>query len=133
MTGVLTSLLKNAEESITTSADWVARAAEEKARRDGLLENPGTYIGRAALLREHLRAAHDAVGAEEAATILKLAQEVLGGVWGTLWEDVAAADVGAAAHVGQNQQTWTDTIEQGRSWVWGAFGRSLGVPCPELD
>ena len=122
-------------ETVAGSADTVGRAADERMRCDGLVEAPNAHADRAASLRRHLRAAHASIAAtgasaEDAAAVLGLAREVLGGVWGTLWDDAAACRAVAVDHVQRNRDMYA---RRGALWVWDVLGRTLGVTPPTGD
>lgn len=119
-------------ETIAGSADTVGRASDERMRRDGLVEAPNEHADRAAVMRQRLCDAHASIAAsgassEDAAAVLALAREVLGGIWGTLWDDVATARDEAADHVQRNRDSYA---RRGALWAWGVLGRSLGVAAP---
>lgn len=114
-------------ETIAGSAGTVARAADERQRAEGCVESPDEHAARAALLRERLRAAHADLSADDAKVVLGLAREVLGGIWGTLWDDYSAARDEAAAFV---QVHWASYMRRGMDWAWSVLGRALGVGAP---
>lgn len=102
------------DDMLAGAATTVARAGDERLRREGLAEDPDGYAARAEAMRDSLRTLHASASPEEAAALLELTRDVLGGVWDHVWSET----------YGQRHSY----IRRGAVWVWGLLGRSLGVP-----
>jgi len=125
-------LLAQFHETVVSSANTAAKAADDYNRRNGMLEEPDAHACRASVLRERLQTLHSTVGTtasrtspEEITEMISIVQEILGGVWNSFRNEIYDASLSAGCDIYAQRHLY---IQTGIGWVWNILGRSLGTP-----